>query len=64
MLTQVEGSHASKPSYSIVTSRSYHSNGVNAFFMDGSARFVANTIDQATWRALGTRSGGEVTSVY
>jgi len=64
VLTQVEGSHASKPSYSIVTSRSYHANGVNVFFMDGSARFIASTIDQATWRALGTRSGGEVTGVY
>jgi hypothetical protein len=27
---------------------------------DGSVRFAANTIDQATWRALATRGGGEV----
>jgi hypothetical protein len=28
--------------------------------MDGSVRFVNNGISQATWRALGTRAGGEV----
>jgi hypothetical protein len=28
--------------------------------MDGSVRFVNSSISQATWRALGTRSGGEV----
>jgi hypothetical protein len=27
---------------------------------DGSVRFVTNGIDLAVWRALGTRSGGEV----
>jgi hypothetical protein len=26
---------------------------------DGSARFVSQTIDLTTWRALGTRAGGE-----
>jgi prepilin-type N-terminal cleavage/methylation domain-containing protein/prepilin-type processing-associated H-X9-DG protein len=40
--------------------RSYHNGGVNAAMSDGSVRFVANTIDQATWRALATRAGGEV----
>jgi hypothetical protein len=32
---------------------------VNALFMDGSVHFVTNSIAQATWRALGTRNGGE-----
>jgi prepilin-type processing-associated H-X9-DG protein len=41
------------------TARSYHAGGVNALFMDGSVRFIANSIPQATWRALGTRNGGE-----
>jgi prepilin-type N-terminal cleavage/methylation domain-containing protein/prepilin-type processing-associated H-X9-DG protein len=41
------------------TSRSYHPGGVNSAFMDGSARFVGDSILQATWRALGTRNGGE-----
>ena len=45
--------------YAAVTARSFHPNGVNALFMDGSVRFINNSIDQATWRALGTRNGGE-----
>jgi prepilin-type N-terminal cleavage/methylation domain-containing protein/prepilin-type processing-associated H-X9-DG protein len=47
-------------SYSAYTSRSYHSGGVNTAFMDGSMRFIGNSIPQLTWRALGTRNGGEV----
>ncbi len=46
-------------SYEAFTARSYHSGGVNALFLDGSVRFVTNSIPQATWRALGTRNGGE-----
>jgi prepilin-type processing-associated H-X9-DG protein len=45
--------------YAAITARSYHPGGVNALLMDGSARFVTNSISQATWRALGTRNGGE-----
>ncbi len=48
--------------YAAVTARSYHSGGVNAVFMDGSVRFVRNSTAVATWRALGTRAGGEVVS--
>jgi prepilin-type N-terminal cleavage/methylation domain-containing protein/prepilin-type processing-associated H-X9-DG protein len=46
--------------YAAVTARSYHSGGVNALMLDGSVRFVSDTIPVATWRALGTRAGGEV----
>ena len=46
--------------YAAVTARSFHSGGVNAVFMDGSVRFVRNSIPMATWRAQGTRAGGEV----
>ncbi len=42
--------------------RSYHNGGVNGAMADGSVRFFANTIDQFTWRALATRSGGEAVS--
>jgi prepilin-type N-terminal cleavage/methylation domain-containing protein/prepilin-type processing-associated H-X9-DG protein len=45
--------------YASITARSYHPGGVNVFFMDGSARFITNSISQLTWRALGTRNGGE-----
>ncbi|MFO0803088.1 MAG: DUF1559 domain-containing protein [Gemmataceae bacterium] len=47
-----------------VTSRSYHGTGVNVLFMDGSVRFVNNSVPLATWRALGTRAGGEVANDY
>ncbi len=46
--------------YAAVTSRSFHTNGVNVVLMDGSVRFVNNSISQTTWRALATRVGGEV----
>jgi prepilin-type processing-associated H-X9-DG protein len=55
-----EGNNAGQFSYAAVTSRSYHTGGVNALLMDGSVRFFANTIRQDAWRALGTRAGGEV----
>ncbi len=50
------------PTYSAVTSRSYHSGGVNSLFSDGSVKFIKNTINWQTWRALGTVAGGEVVS--
>lgn len=40
--------------------RSRHSGGVNLLLGDGSVRFVTNSISSATWRAVGTRAGGEV----
>jgi prepilin-type N-terminal cleavage/methylation domain-containing protein/prepilin-type processing-associated H-X9-DG protein len=43
-----------------VNASSYHTNGVNVLMCDGSVRFVATSIDLATWRAVGTRAGGEV----
>jgi prepilin-type N-terminal cleavage/methylation domain-containing protein/prepilin-type processing-associated H-X9-DG protein len=41
---------------------SYHPGGVNVLFLDGSVRFVKETINTSTWRALGTHFGGEVIS--
>jgi prepilin-type N-terminal cleavage/methylation domain-containing protein/prepilin-type processing-associated H-X9-DG protein len=43
----------------IVTARSRHSGGVNASMMDGSARFVSNTIAWETWQAMSTARGDE-----
>ncbi len=48
------------PSYAIITSRSYHTGIVNTALVDGSVRSVSENIDRSLWRALGTRSGGEV----
>jgi prepilin-type N-terminal cleavage/methylation domain-containing protein/prepilin-type processing-associated H-X9-DG protein len=39
---------------------SAHTGGVNVLLMDGSVRFVTNSISVPTWRAVGTRNGGEV----
>jgi prepilin-type processing-associated H-X9-DG protein len=39
---------------------SHHTNGVNVGLCDGSVRFVNNAISLTTWRALGSRNGGEV----
>jgi prepilin-type N-terminal cleavage/methylation domain-containing protein/prepilin-type processing-associated H-X9-DG protein len=41
---------------------SYHPGGVNLLTGDGSVRFIKNSINLQTWRALGTRNGGEVIS--
>jgi prepilin-type N-terminal cleavage/methylation domain-containing protein/prepilin-type processing-associated H-X9-DG protein len=44
----------------IVYARSYHPGGVNVAMADASVRFISETINLATFRALGTRAGGEV----
>jgi prepilin-type processing-associated H-X9-DG protein len=38
---------------------SWHTNGVNFAMTDGSVRFITDGIDLITFRALGTRDGGE-----
>jgi prepilin-type N-terminal cleavage/methylation domain-containing protein len=40
--------------------RSMHVGGVQIGLGDGSVRFVGDSVDLATWRALGTKSGGEI----
>ncbi len=55
-----EGRNQIDPTYAVITARSYHSNGVNALLMDGSVRFVTNSVSLATWRAAGTRAGGDL----
>jgi prepilin-type N-terminal cleavage/methylation domain-containing protein/prepilin-type processing-associated H-X9-DG protein len=42
--------------------RSRHPGGVNVLFGDASVKFVKDSINFQTWRALGSPSGGEVSS--
>jgi prepilin-type processing-associated H-X9-DG protein len=58
-----EGSNTTLPSYSALTSRSYHAGVVNSLFADGSVRSVSSSIDAAIWRAAGTRAGGEISQI-
>jgi prepilin-type N-terminal cleavage/methylation domain-containing protein/prepilin-type processing-associated H-X9-DG protein len=41
---------------------SSHPGGVNALFADGSVHFAKDSINQATWWALGTKANGEAIS--
>ena len=41
---------------------SFHPGGVNAVMADGSVKFIKNTINAVTFRALGSVNGGEVVS--
>jgi prepilin-type N-terminal cleavage/methylation domain-containing protein len=60
-----EGKTTTGITYAAVTSRSYHSSGlVNVLMMDGSGRSVTTSISLGTWRALGTRMGGEVVADF
>ena len=42
--------------------RSKHPGGVNSLMADGHVQFIKDTINVATWQALGSRNGGEVVS--
>lgn len=48
------------PAPGIYTARSFHGGGVNVLMMGGEVRFVSDHISLRTWRALGTRAGGEI----
>ncbi|HEV3166900.1 MAG TPA: DUF1559 domain-containing protein, partial [Isosphaeraceae bacterium] len=42
--------------------RSYHPGGVNVLLGDGSVKFMKDTVNGVTWRALNSIAGGEVIS--
>ena len=50
------------PTRYITTARSLHPGGVNVGMCDGSVRFIKDTINVTTWRALGSRNWGEIIS--
>lgn len=43
---------------------SMHAGGAQFTMADGSARFIADTIDRALWNAVGTRSGNEIANDF
>jgi hypothetical protein len=47
------------PAVGAFGARSFHRGGLNTLLMDGAVRLVGDSIDLATWRAIGTRGGGE-----
>jgi prepilin-type N-terminal cleavage/methylation domain-containing protein/prepilin-type processing-associated H-X9-DG protein len=48
--------------HTVVGASSYHSGGVNVAMLDGSVKFIKNSINSQTWWALATKAGGEVIS--
>lgn len=54
-----EGRPSDALTYAAVTSRSYHEGGVNVALMDGSVRFVTDSIELQIWQDLSTRAGRE-----
>jgi prepilin-type N-terminal cleavage/methylation domain-containing protein len=55
---------AGKPTYAAVPARSYHRGMVTTLMMDGGVRPFNDNVDLKTWRALSTRSSGEVVGAY
>jgi prepilin-type N-terminal cleavage/methylation domain-containing protein/prepilin-type processing-associated H-X9-DG protein len=45
---------------SLLAAGSNHPGGVNVLFLDGSVRFIKNSINYPTWHAIGSKDGGEV----
>jgi prepilin-type N-terminal cleavage/methylation domain-containing protein len=43
-----------------LAARSYHPGGAQVVMGDGAVRFVSETIDERTWRAAGSKAGGDV----
>jgi prepilin-type processing-associated H-X9-DG protein len=48
------------PRTMLMVANSNHPGGVNLLLCDGSVRFVRNSINILTWRAVGSKDGGEV----
>ena len=43
--------------------RGYHPGGINVVLGDGSVHFVADSIDESAFQALGSRAGGEIVGI-
>jgi prepilin-type N-terminal cleavage/methylation domain-containing protein len=61
---QQEGKSDTTPTYAAVTSRSFHTGGVQVVLMDGSTHFVVDEIDTHIWRGYATRNVGEAVESF
>jgi len=52
------------PTKATMPASSRHTGGVNLALCDGSVRFVSENVDLTLWRAVGSRSGSEVSNDY
>jgi prepilin-type N-terminal cleavage/methylation domain-containing protein/prepilin-type processing-associated H-X9-DG protein len=48
--------------YTMIGASSNHPGGVNVAFLDGSVRFVKDSVNPNTWWAIATKAGGEIVS--
>jgi prepilin-type N-terminal cleavage/methylation domain-containing protein len=61
LISKAESLANTQPTYAAVTSRSYHAGRVvQTSLMDGSVKTITPNLDLQIWRAMSTRSGGEV----
>jgi prepilin-type N-terminal cleavage/methylation domain-containing protein/prepilin-type processing-associated H-X9-DG protein len=51
---------APQDDHTLIGPQSNHPGGVNVGFLDGSVKFIKNSVNIGTWGALGTKAGGEV----
>jgi hypothetical protein len=58
--SQYPDCHNGYHNFAFTSARSAHTGGVHTGLADGSVKFVSENIDYVLWRALATRSGGEV----
>ena len=59
-----EAKSCTTPTYAAVTARSYHTGGVQVTLMDGSSRFISESIDLSTWHYLSMRNDGQVVNKF
>jgi prepilin-type N-terminal cleavage/methylation domain-containing protein len=55
-----KGQTGNESYYSMIGASSNHPGGVNVSCLDGSVKFVKDSVSATTWRALATKAGGEV----
>jgi prepilin-type N-terminal cleavage/methylation domain-containing protein/prepilin-type processing-associated H-X9-DG protein len=46
----------------MIGASSFHSGGVNVGFLDGSVKFIKDSVNLQTWGAIATKAGGEIIS--